>query len=95
MPPDRSINAITLPTNTANANVLRTHGSIRSVAKSLKVVSSEAKRAKPLRRNAPNKIPPKSEKRTLLVVNAKTTARSEGRRERAESSMLKLDGEQH
>ncbi len=77
-----------LPTKTAKAKVFNIQASDSKEKKSLNIVSIDEKREKSFKTKAPSVIPPKSESTTFLVISANAIASSDGRSERAESSML-------
>ncbi|MDD3442175.1 hypothetical protein [Sulfurimonas denitrificans] len=90
MPPDFSIRAIILPTRIAKERVCTIQASCNRDTKRENIFFNDGKTEKSFKINPPRTIPPKSESRTFLLYSAKAIARSEGRRESAESSMSDL-----
>jgi len=75
------------PAKITNANVFKIHASCRSERKREYTSYREVTSEKSFSINTPKTTPLKSEKMTFLVYNAKKIAKTEGKRERYESSM--------
>lgn len=75
------------PAKTTNANVFNIHASCMSERKRAYISYREVRSEKSFSINTPKTTPLKSEKITLRVYSAKKIAKTEGKRERYESSM--------
>ncbi|MCK9473223.1 MAG: hypothetical protein M0Q17_05850 [Sulfurimonas sp.] len=77
-----------LPTKIAKANVSNIQASDTKEINRENIFSMEGRSEKSFSTKAPSTIPPKSDNITFFVYSAKIIARSDGKTDKAESSML-------